>query len=102
MYTDVLFESANCGEKAFRLLEKKGIVDNIRYFISPARPSGLDREHFVLLLPYVMRAGNESRIKAMTEREEPLRIMGRMASFPLFLLSRQRGGDGLGGIWSSG
>lgn len=77
MYTDVLFESAHCGEKAFRLLEKKGIVDNIRYFISPARPSGLDREHFVLLLPYVMRAGNESRIKAMTEREEPLRIMVR-------------------------
>lgn len=77
MDTDVLFESAESAEKTFKLLEKKGIVDNIRYFISPKRPEGLDRESFVLLLPYVMRAGNESRIKAMIEREKADKIMVR-------------------------
>ncbi len=77
MNTDVLFEDAETAHRAFRLLNSGGLIKNIRYFISPERPEGLDAKGFMLLFPYVMRSSLEEMLVFTVEREKPERILIR-------------------------
>ncbi len=77
MNTDVLFESAETGFKAFHLFEERGLLRSIRFFISPERPYGLSKEKHVLLLPYVLRSNGVMRIRELIDREDPVNIMVR-------------------------
>ncbi len=77
MNTDVLFESGKTAAEAFNLIRDRGLINNIRYFISPFRPEGLDKAGFMLLLPYVFRSGNEGTLQRILDREKPERVLIR-------------------------
>ncbi len=88
MNTDVLFETAAAAKKTFGILQSEGLLNNIRFFISPERPEGLETSGFMLLFPYVMREENEDRLDHILDREKPEKVLVRNMEELAFLRDR--------------
>ncbi len=93
MNTDVLFESYKAAAEACKLLKAKGLLNNMRYLISPKRPEGLDIKAFMLLFPYCMRGVDEEYLSALIEKEKPERILIRNIEELGFLRDLSFSGD---------
>jgi len=77
MDTDVLFEDAKTANRAVRCLRSRGLLQKLRFLISPEKPEGLEAKGFMLLFPYVFRGYSEEKLLKLLERERPERVLIR-------------------------
>lgn len=77
MNTDVLFETEELAFKVYPLLKNSGLINDIRFFISPVRPRELKSSRYMTLLPFCLRSEYEGRLKGSLDKEKPERVLIR-------------------------